>query len=270
MTACSPGPRPPGSSCRRADSIAVELRKPGYVTVRHALEVPAHDTALPPFTLVAITGFEGVWALPGGELRAFRRTDDRVEVSKLASVDGEREFFRHYRLVASAAGVEFVSTESTNIEPAAPNEPSCHVPHDTAYHYEPATDALSVRQQRVRHKLIDGTCIITSSGFLEAMPLVRADRPSTHERETIAPVGIPRPPPTKPPPPTKGKPAPPTKGKQAPVEPVQLQKQSKLGTLPEVRKDRPPAAPNALDVEPRGDSQIAPPVDSPPVQQRKD
>ncbi len=176
--------------------LALELRKPGYAPLRHTVHVHEQPLALPPLALVEVRGFEGVWALPTGELRAFARRGEHVEVSKLTSVHGERVFFRHYPFVTAEAGVAFASTEEL-VEPAAPDEPSCHIPRATTYLYEPATDALSASAERVRYDLLAGRCIVTSRGFDPPLVLARADRPSVTERETVAPVGVPRTPSTR-------------------------------------------------------------------------
>ncbi len=77
-------------------TLSFRVRKPGYATVRHSMTVPEKDHLIPAFVLEPVRGFEGVWALPNGELRAFTRSDDdRVALSKLRTVTGEREFYRH-------------------------------------------------------------------------------------------------------------------------------------------------------------------------------
>ncbi len=171
------------------ETVAFDVSKPGYTTVHH--EVVAHPgvkvAAIP---LAMISGFEGVWMLPDGSLRHFRRDGERVTASKLSSVDGPREFFRQYDLVAAAAGTSFATTENIH-EPGRPEHPSCYFPYTTEYHYDPTTDHLTVRREHITSDVIDGKCVQKSSRMTEPEQLVRADRPSSTERESLAPVGKP-------------------------------------------------------------------------------
>ena len=175
---------PPGAQ------IALELRKPGYAPAKHSMVAPSEDTALPVFALVPINGFEGVWRLPSKELRAFKRTGEKIEVSKLASVDGQRQFFRHYELLPSEGGVAFGTTEHV-VDQRAPHDPACHIPHKVEYQYDPQTDGLVVRRERVSVDFKDGHCVIVTTELGNAEPLVRVDRGATDARETLAPVGKP-------------------------------------------------------------------------------
>jgi hypothetical protein len=170
--------------------VSLELRKPGYAPARHTLVAPAQDTALPVFTLAPINGFEGVWQLPTKELRAFKRSGEKVEVSKLDSVGGPRTFFRHYELLPSEGGLAFGTTEEV-VDQRAPYDPSCHVPHKVEYQYDPQTDALVVRRERVIVDMKDGHCVVMSSEIGNAEPLLRVDRGVSDARETYAPVGKP-------------------------------------------------------------------------------
>ncbi len=190
-----------------ATELVFTIRRPGYAAVRHAMRVPAASTTLPAFQLQAIRGFEGVWALPDGELRAFERAgDDRVAVSKVASADGARQFFRHYAFVPADEGAVFATSESL-IDPAAPTEPSCNMPQAVEYRYDPASDALTLRRERIRHDLVQGRCIVRHRELDAPVTLIRADGRATFERESLPPVGTPVPsprvdlpnkPPTKP------------------------------------------------------------------------
>lgn len=242
---------PPGAT------LAFDVRMPGYAPIQRELTVPARDVTLPVAELVAIDGFEGVWALPNGELRAFERVrrpeGERVEASKLTSVEGERTFYRHYTLVPSTSGVAFASTEVV-IEPAAPNEPSCHLPHRVEYHYEPAADTLTVRQEKVRHDLVHGRCIIKSAAFAPAIALVRADRRSSTERETVAPLGKPRSPGKAPPP---GKPE------------ARTRKDREPKALEPADADVPAQAPSPAERSRRLPSKNAPVESAPPPPQSK-
>ncbi|MDX2091113.1 MAG: protein kinase [Kofleriaceae bacterium] len=197
---------PPGAEVRRAgnlagitplvldvlpnESFAVELRKPGYTTLREKIDVSDTAPQLPVYRLAEINGFEGVWALPGGQLRAFKRNADKVSVSKLDAVDGPQTFYRHLELVHADSGVTFATNEEM-VDPRAPNEPSCHVPHRVEYHYEPATDAFEVRRERVVVDIVNGSCVIRSATLEPPLKLARADQASDTERVSLPPVGKP-------------------------------------------------------------------------------
>ena len=180
---------PTSLEAKDGETIAFDLSKPGYTTVHH--EVVAHPgvkvAAIP---LVLISGFEGVWMLPDGSLRHFRRDGERVTASKLSSVNGPREFFRQYDLVPATMGASFATTENIH-EPGRPEHPTCYFPYTTEYHYDPTTDHLSVRREHITSDVIEGKCIRKSARMTEPEQLVRADRASSTERDSLAPAGTP-------------------------------------------------------------------------------
>ena len=138
-----------------------------------------------------VNGFEGVWALPNGELRAFTRTDDdRVAVSKLVTVTGAREFFRHYTFVPIDRGASFKATEVVK-DPDAPNEPTCHIPQDLVYTFDPGAQTLVLRREEVIHDLVGGKCVKKSSSFAPPETLTRVDVRSATDRATLPPAGLP-------------------------------------------------------------------------------
>jgi serine/threonine protein kinase len=171
------------------DTVAFEVAKPGYATVHHEV-VARPGVKVAPIALALITGFEGVWMLPDGSLRHFRRDGERVTASKLASVDGAREFFRQYDLVPAASGASFSTTENIH-EPGRPEHASCYFPYTTEYHYDPTSDHLTVRREHIVSDVIEGKCVQKSSKMMEPEHLVRADRATSSERESLAPVGKP-------------------------------------------------------------------------------
>ncbi|HVK88245.1 MAG TPA: serine/threonine-protein kinase [Kofleriaceae bacterium] len=267
---------PPGAEVRRGGKLLgttpialdvapserfhVELRKPGYETI--TTEVSGKRA---PFSsaygLTEIAGFEGVWTLPGGQLRAFRRTGDRVAINKLDTVDGAQTFFRHLDFVAAETGVTFATSEEV-IDPRAPNEPSCHIPHRVEYHYEPATDAFELRRERVVVDLVGGSCVKRSAALDPPIKLARADRRSETERVTLPPVGKPVF--------EKKKPA-----KSAPVKSATNAKNAKQKAFEAVQNADTPSGPQPQAANPppslppaqkTDDSQVSPPV---PQQQMK-
>jgi serine/threonine-protein kinase len=201
------GATPASIEVRRGEAVELELRKPGYapqkqtVTAREAAAQVAVE-------LAPQNGFEGVWALPDGQLRAFRRSGEAVDVYKLRTVAGEREFHRKLALeeppAASAEEVVFAASE-VMIDRRGAHEPSCQISHRIEYHYDPHQDALDVRPEQVNVRFVDGRCIVSEKLPGAPLVLVRADRGADDGRWSQAPVGKPRVP-AKKIPPRKGPP----------------------------------------------------------------
>jgi tRNA A-37 threonylcarbamoyl transferase component Bud32 len=195
--------------------IDVEASKPGYLPARRRITATSGPTvriALPP-----VTGFEGVWQLPSGELRAFERRGDAVTGFKLDSVEGPRQLLRRFEFVPvkGAATVEFAAEEE-HVDERAPAEPTCHVPVRIEYEYEPSADALELRRERVQVDLLDGRCVVVARELGPGDRLPRVDRRRGEPVWAVAPAGTPRapapvsptdpgPPPTPPPPARVGK-----------------------------------------------------------------
>jgi hypothetical protein len=166
---------------------ALELRKPGFASVQAEL---AAGAAPPVFQLAELRGFEGVWMVPGVGLRAFERSGEQVAISKLDAVDGPRTFFRRLAFEPAERGVTFATSEDI-VDGRAPAEPSCHVPARVEYHYDPASDTLALRRERVAIDFVAGRCVRRSATLSPPLELVRADRRSDTEREAVPPVGKP-------------------------------------------------------------------------------
>ncbi|HEV7558860.1 MAG TPA: serine/threonine-protein kinase, partial [Kofleriaceae bacterium] len=169
------------------DRVGLDVRKAGYA--------PAHrDVVAGPsgqrvdVRLAAVDGFEGVWQLPSGELRAFRRIDDRVDVFKLAAISGPGEFFRTYELVLADTGIAFAGHEEL-VDPRAPGDPRCRVQLDVRYHYMPATDALELAREKVAIDIRDDHCVIAARELPAPQALVRVDRTRNDPRWSEAPAG---------------------------------------------------------------------------------
>ncbi|MBA3451506.1 MAG: serine/threonine protein kinase [Deltaproteobacteria bacterium] len=231
-------------------TLAFRVRKPGYATVRHTMTVPDEDHLIPAFVLEPVNGFEGVWALPGGELRAFQRTDDdRVAVSKLLTVTGNREFYRHYLFAPADRGAVFAYAE-TMIDPDAANEPSCHIPQQLVYTFDPVAQTLILRREEVIHDLVGGKCVKKSSSFAPPESLTRVDVRSSTDRATLPPAGLPseeelfdkKRPPAKPTP-KNAQVSPKKPGPKPPVDKKQLNaidgsnNSNQVGTLPRQNED---------------------------------
>ena len=168
------GQTPMTVAAKPGESIDVELSLPGYVGVARSAIAEADRPATIAADLALATGFDGVWTLPGGELRAFERRGEQVAAFKLATPGGHREFLRFFAFVPSERGaVAFTATEPFVVE-AAPDEPSCNIPLRAEYVYRPADDSLAVRKERAQYTLADGRCTLHATAWSEPRPLVRA------------------------------------------------------------------------------------------------
>ena len=168
-------------------SMAIIVTKPGYLPEERTVSAKA-DGSVEPFSLLAITRFEGVWRLPNGELRAFERRGEQIDVSKLDDVDGPKQFYRHYGLVTADQGVAFASEEEV-VDPRAPDDSGCHLRVRVEYRYTPSDDVLELRRERVKIDLVEHHCVVRSR-TVDADRLVRVD--AGHDPADIsAPAGAP-------------------------------------------------------------------------------
>jgi tRNA A-37 threonylcarbamoyl transferase component Bud32 len=151
----------------RGATADVTVRKAGY------LEAHRSVTASAAFELAPVTGFEGVWRLPQGELRALAREGDRVDVFKLDTVTGPRRFYRHYAFVPAEHGAAFASDEEI-VDARGPDDPSCHVAVHVEYRYDPDANALELRREVAAIGFAGGHCVVNERRT-EASELVRAD-----------------------------------------------------------------------------------------------
>ncbi len=169
------------------------IRKPGYRTVT---ETVVFDRAVTlSKDLQPILGFEGVWAMPDGKLRAFSRSEaGKVDVYRLESVTAtERELWRSCELVLGPAGkdlVVFATTAEMTDERAHAGDAGCSNPHGIEYTFDPEAQTLSVRVQRIETTRRHGHCEVVSKTWREPRLLTRAEtRGDT--RMTEPPVGVP-------------------------------------------------------------------------------
>ncbi|HEY1547140.1 MAG TPA: serine/threonine-protein kinase [Kofleriaceae bacterium] len=182
------GPAPVTLHVPRHETIVVAVTKPGYLAQTLHLGTGDNDADSPlAVHLAAVTRFEGVWRLPTGELRALRRRDDSVEISKLDAVDGPRRFFRRYAFVETARGTAFASDDEV-VDPHAPDDPTCHQPVHIVYRYDAQTDVLELDQPIVDVSFIAGHCVAKAT-TVQTSALARVDAPSETEH-LPAPVGI--------------------------------------------------------------------------------
>ena len=164
--------------------IELTVRKPGYLPDHRTLTSGASDSAIA-VALGEVTRFKGVWKLPNGELRAFDRNADQVDVFKLDEVAGARRFYKHYPFVDATAGIAFAADDEV-VDPRAPADPNCHVPVHVEYRYDAAADRLELRRPKIT---FDDPCVARSHD-VEAAVLVRVD--GGHDAvEVLAPAGSP-------------------------------------------------------------------------------
>jgi hypothetical protein len=137
-------------------TVVVEIRKPGYVAVTRTLTAADRSINV---NLQPVVGFEGVWAMKSGELRRFRRDGENVVAFKLAAAGDEGSFYRRFELVdVAGTAVAFKAVED-HVDERAPDEPSCHVPLEARYEYDPGGDELDLHKERVALELVDGKCV---------------------------------------------------------------------------------------------------------------
>jgi tRNA A-37 threonylcarbamoyl transferase component Bud32 len=170
------------------EPLDLTFQKPGYAT--QSKHINSGEVRQVDIVLVQVSGFEGTWVFPDGQLRAFTRSgDDHVDVFKLESLNGEKVFYRKYALEEAPTGVKFASTE-TVIDQRAPAEPSCQVPVRVEYIYDPARDVLEVRPEDVETGFQNGRCVVHSRELAKPIALVRAEKTSD-TRISRAPMGVP-------------------------------------------------------------------------------
>jgi serine/threonine-protein kinase len=130
---------------------ALVIVKPGYLAERRTA---AADVGV---TLQQVSEFQGVWRLESGELRAFERSGDHVDVFKLAEVEGERTFYKHYPFVPAQEGVAFAADDVVIDERAS--DPACQVPVHLEYRYDPHDNSLALSRPEVTIDIVDGHCV---------------------------------------------------------------------------------------------------------------
>ncbi|HTJ42154.1 MAG TPA: serine/threonine-protein kinase [Kofleriaceae bacterium] len=233
---------------------SIELVKPGYAGVVRKLEAGHRIDA----TLAPVRGFEGVWAMQDGTLRAFERRGEQVASYALDRADGPRRFLRMFEFAPGPAGETVYTAEEEHIDERAPDEPSCRFAVRAEYHYRPSGDLLELRKERASYDFDGGHCVVHELAWGDLAPMRRiGDRAPDFTEATgsseIEPIDLEKAPaPVGQPPPQP----PELKGKVTPKQKLKVQPK-----LP------PPQAPapqqqNAPD--------NAPNANAPPAQQKDD
>jgi hypothetical protein len=178
------GTTPAKLAGRQGEQHQLLVTKPGYLPATETVTIKfgAVRLFLPP-----VTQFEGVWRLANGELRRFARNGDQVDVFKRIEAHGADTFFKSYAFVRADAGVAFAIDDEI-VDARAPNDPRCHVKVHVEYRYDPSSDVLEQRRDKVKISFHDGSCTVQSRE-VEPTHLVRAE--AVDEVELPAPVGKP-------------------------------------------------------------------------------
>jgi len=152
-------------------AVQLMIARPGYAAATRRLD----PTAPAPVrvSLTPVTRFEGVWALPDGELRAFERRGEQVAMFQLRSATGERRFERFFEFAPSDAGEIAFTASEEQVDERAPDEPSCHVRLAAEYVYDVERDALERRQERAQIDFAAGRCALRARSWGEAVALRR-------------------------------------------------------------------------------------------------
>jgi tRNA A-37 threonylcarbamoyl transferase component Bud32 len=180
------GTTPTKIDAAEGETIELTFAKPGYLPQTKSWKVQP-GANLVQASLQEVVRFEGVWKLGNGELRELDRTGEQVAVYKRSSAHGgEKTFFKHYTFVGAEQGIAF-SAEDEIVDARAPNDPRCHVRVRVEYHYDPATDVLEQRREKVKIGFQDGSCVIASRE-IEPTTLARVGA-SVDDVEIPAPVG---------------------------------------------------------------------------------
>ncbi len=145
---------------RPGERVRVRLSKPGYGTVLREATAKAGATTQLSATLPAVTGFEGTWRLPSGELRAFKRHQDRVVGYRLASEAGTPELLAFFEFQPSKEGTVRFGAAKEHVDERAPNEPTCRMSLRAEYRYHTASKELLLRRETVKYSLDDGRCTL--------------------------------------------------------------------------------------------------------------
>ena len=180
------GKTPKQLAIKARESVDVLVSKPGYLAEKRT--VTATIPTIVDVRLAEVTRFKGVWRLANGELRAFERNGDQVDVYKLEEVAGRRAFFKHYPFTATDIGVAFAS-EDEIVDPRAPDDARCHVRVRVEYRYDPERDTLEQLRDNVVIDVKDGSCVVRSRE-VQPTTLARVDTPTDTVR-VEAPVGVP-------------------------------------------------------------------------------
>lgn len=118
--------------------------------------------------LAVASGFDGVWRLPSGELRAFARDDERVAGFRLRSPTERREFLRFFAFAPSRPGTVMFTASEPFVAEEAPDEPSCNFPLGAEYVYRPTGDVLELRKERAKYTFADGRCTLDATALVGA------------------------------------------------------------------------------------------------------
>jgi tRNA A-37 threonylcarbamoyl transferase component Bud32 len=180
------GTAPTKIEATQGETVELTFAKPGYLpeTKRHTVQAGAN---LVQANLQEVVRFEGVWKLKSGELRELDRNGEQVDVYKVSAAHGgDKTFFKRYEFVRADEGVAFGADDEI-VDARAPNDPRCHVRVRVEYRYDPTSDLLEQRREKVKISFQDGSCVVASRE-IEPTTLARVGA-SADDVEIPAPVG---------------------------------------------------------------------------------
>jgi tRNA A-37 threonylcarbamoyl transferase component Bud32 len=255
------GETPLALAATPGETIAIELSRPGYVAVTRQVTVE-RDRAELRVDLAVASGFDGVWRLPSGELRAFARDDERVAGFRLRSPTERREFLRFFAFAPSRPGTVMFTASEPFVAEEAPDEPSCNFPLGAEYVYRPTGDVLELRKERAKYTFADGRCTLDATAWSAPQPLARVAGPRDDDGWVESRAGA-----VVAPPPVIGKEPPPAGEGKPPRRPTKPTPPGKADLTPDAVSpgDAPPPAVNAPAQEQQ--QQQAP--QAPPQQQQQ-
>jgi hypothetical protein len=142
----------------KGEQVTIVVEYPGYAAATRSVE--AAPDAVVEVTLDPVRAFEGVWQIPGGEYRMFRRDGELVAGFALEGAEGEPEFLRNYSFLPAPAGAVAFTGSHEHVDERAASEPSCHIRLEMQYRYQPASDKLELRKQQADYAFEGRRCIL--------------------------------------------------------------------------------------------------------------
>jgi len=183
------GETPASVSGQPGEELSLVVSLPGYLD-QPTLARIGEDTTV---ELSPIRGFEGVWVIPGGELRRFERARrdgiDQVAAYRVSSSDDPGRFYRMFRFVPGAPGHVTFEASHEYVHESLANEPSCRTPLAARYELELATSTMTTRVERVDVSVVARRCVFGARRWSDPEPVTRVDAADVHVAESRAGAG---------------------------------------------------------------------------------
>ena len=172
------GEAPLRYKCKRGDALEITMTKPGYVPASASIVVDEPETVR--LELAPVSGFDGVWQLPDGRFREFRRDGHRVLAWKLGSASGDSKTeLGTFEFVPSDPGwISFARTTEA-VDERNPEHKSCRRRLGAEYRYHVVDRRMETRVQ-LDEVSFDGTlCTVEQTWWSEYQSLRRPETAST-------------------------------------------------------------------------------------------